>query len=369
MIKDDQIYVTQPYLPPLDEFIPYLQRIWESKRLTNSGPFHLQLEVALAEFLGVDHIALLANGTMALLIALEALQLTGEVITTPYTFVATTHSLRWKGLTPVFVDINSDSLSIDPARIEAAITPRTSAILAVHVYGQPSDVVALQRIADTHNIKLIYDAAHSFAVQDEGGSILKHGDLSILSFHATKVFTTFEGGAIICRDIAMKRRIDCLKNFGLEEAGAAIETGINGKMSELHAAFGLAQLEHVRTAINLRQGRDSRYRQQLAGVPGIKLVTLKAGVTQNYSYFPILVQDEYRQSRDELCLRLHDKQVFARRYFSPLISNSAIYSALPSANKRNLPVANRCESQVLCLPLSPSLTDADVDRIVAIIRE
>jgi len=368
-MKGARIDVTEPYLPPLEEFIPYLQQIWESKRLTNSGPLHLQLEMELAEFLGVDHIALLANGTTALLIAFEALQLSGEVITTPYSFVATTHALRWKNLTPVFVDIDPDSLTIDPKKIEAAITPRTSAILAVHVYGQPCDVAAVQRIADTHHIKLIYDAAHSFAVQDQGGSILRHGDLSILSFHATKVFTTFEGGAVVCRDAEMKHRIDSLKNFGLGGMDAAFDAGINGKMSEIHAAFGLVQLQHVRKAINLRKRIDNRYRQQLGGIPGIKLFSLTAGITQNYSYFPILIQESYGTSRDELYYLLSDQQIFARSYFSPLISNCASYRILPSARKNNLPIANFCEDQVLCLPLSPSLTDEDVDRIVAVIRK
>jgi dTDP-4-amino-4,6-dideoxygalactose transaminase len=363
-----RIEVTRPHLPPLEEFIPYLTEIWESQRLSNCGPFHLQLEAALAEYLGVEHIALLSNGTMALVVAFEALQLGGEVITTPYSFVATTHALRWKRITPVFADIDPATLNIDPAKVEAAITPRTSAILAVHAYGQPSNVAALQAIADAHGIKLIYDAAHSFGVRDAGGSTLRYGDLSILSFHATKVFTTFEGGAIVCRDAAMKKRIDRLKNFGLSGDDPVLEAGVNGKMNELQAAFGLLQLKHVDSAIRARQAVDSRYRELLDGVSGISVVALLAGVVQNYSYFPILVEARYRETRDQLYARLAEHQVFARRYFYPLISNMPVYSDIASGSKDNLPLANLCAEQVLCLPISPDLTRDEVDLIASLIR-
>ena len=362
-----RIDVTQPYLPPLEEFIPYLERIWSSRQLSNSGPMHVELERALAEYLGVPHVALLANGTLALLIALEALGIEGEVVTTPFSFAATTHALHWKGIKPVFADIDPVTLNLDPACVESAITPATRAILAVHTYGQPADVHGLQEIAERHGIRLIYDAAHSFGVRDEGGSILRHGDLSVLSFHATKVFSTFEGGAIVCHDEAMKQRIDRLKNFGIGLDGTVEESGINGKMNEVQAAFGLLQLRHVDQAISLRRRVDERYRERLASVPGIRLVPLLSGVIQNYSYFPVIVEEEFKETRDSLLLRLQSHGIFARRYFHPLLSNIAPYCELPSAAPHALPVANRCAERVLCLPLSPNLTPGDVDHVVDVL--
>jgi dTDP-4-amino-4,6-dideoxygalactose transaminase len=267
---DKPIYVTQPYLPPLEEFIPYLQEIWDKKILTNAGPFHQQLEQALCDYLGVQHLALFTNGTIALVTALQALRITGEVITTPYSFVATAHSLLWNGIKPVFVDIDPNTLNLDPARIEAAITPQTTAVMPVHVYGHPCDVDGIQKIADNYNLKVIYDAAHAFGVQDQGGSVLRHGDLSVLSFHATKVFNTFEGGAIICPDAKTKQRIDHLKNFGFVDEVTVVAPGINGKMSEVNAAFGLLQLKHVDRALARREEIDTTYRRQLAGVKGIQ---------------------------------------------------------------------------------------------------
>jgi dTDP-4-amino-4,6-dideoxygalactose transaminase len=363
-----RIDVTQPFLPPLEEFIPYLRQIWDSKILSNCGPLHVALEAALEQSLGVENLALLSNGTMALLMALAALEVTGEVITTPFSFVASTHVLEWRGLTPVFVDIDPNTLAIDPTKIEAAITERTTAILAVHVYGQPCDVAALRRIADAHGLKLIYDAAHSFGVEDDGGSILRHGDASVVSFHATKVFSTLEGGAVICRDKPLQQRVARLRNFGFEGEDGIIEAGINGKMNEIQAAFGLAQLAHMDQIIATRRSIDGRYRMALRDVPGLSPLSLMPGIMQNYSYFPILVGPDYGESRDELYLRLRRGNIYARRYFYPLISNIALYSGLPSAVADNLPAANRAARQVLCLPISPALDDDDVARVIDLLR-
>jgi len=253
LMKNDPIYVTRPFLPPLEELLPYLEQIWANRQLTNGGPFHQQLEQALCEYLGVEHISLFANGTLALVTALQAMRITGEVITTPYSFVATAHSLLWNGIRPVFVDIDPETLNLDPTKIEAAITPQTTAILPVHVYGRPCDTKKIQAIADTYGLKVIYDAAHAFAVEDEGGSIMRHGDLSILSFHATKVFTTFEGGAIVSSDEKTKKRIDYLKNFGFADEVTVVAPGINGKMNEFQAAVGLAQLKHIDNALAERE--------------------------------------------------------------------------------------------------------------------
>ncbi len=289
-MRNEPIYVTQPYLPPLEEFIPYLQQIWDTKILTNCGPFHQQLEEALCEYLGVDHIALFTNGTLALVTALQALRITGEVITTPYSFVATSHSLLWNGIKPVFVDIDPNTLNLDPAKIEAAITTQTTAIMPVHCYGHPCDVEVIQKIADNYNLKVIYDAAHAFGVRDANGSILRHGDLSVLSFHATKVFNTFEGGAIVCPDAKTKIRIDQLKNFGLVDEVRVIAPGINGKMSEINAAFGMLQLKHIDKAFARRKEIDATYRERLEGVKGIRCVKDAREKVANYAYFPILVE-------------------------------------------------------------------------------
>ena len=361
------IYVTQPYLPPLAEFIPYLEQIWENKWLTNGGPFHQQLEQALCDYLGVKHIALFSNGTLALMTALQALRITGEVITTPYSFVATSHSLLWNGIRPVFVDIDPITFNLDPARIEAAITPQTTAIMPVHCYGHPCDVAAIQKIADNYGLKVIYDAAHAFGVQTEGVSVLNHGDLSVLSFHATKVFNTFEGGAIVCHDAKTKQRIDNLKNFGIVDEVTVVAPGINGKMSEINAAFGLLQLKGIDAALQQRQAVDARYRAGLAAVTGIHCLPDTGEQVANYAYFPILVRPEYSLSRDALYQKLRDCGVYARRYFYPLISDFPMYRGLPSAAQSNLPVASKAASEVICLPIYPTLTSEQVDFVLRII--
>ncbi|MGF6993984.1 dTDP-4-amino-4,6-dideoxy-D-glucose aminotransferase VioA [Paraburkholderia sp. GAS32] len=366
---DERIYVTQPHLAPLEEFIPYLQQIWDSKVLTNGGPFHQQFEAALCKYLGVRHLALFTNGTLALLTALQALRVTGEVITTPYSFVATAHSLVWNGIKPVFVDVDPGTLNLDPAKIEAAITPQTTAIMPVHCYGKPCDVEAIQKIADNYNLKVIYDAAHAFGVQTEAGSVLEHGDLAVLSFHATKVFNTFEGGAIICQDAKTKQRIDHLKNFGFVDETTVVASGINGKMSEINAAFGLLQLQHIDEALARRAQIDAIYRERLRDVPGIRCLPKTGEKVANHSYFPILVGPEYPISRDALYQKFRDHDIYARRYFYPLISDFPIYRGLPSARRENLPVAHAAAQQVLCLPIFPALTDNMLDRIVGLIAD
>lgn len=299
------LYVTRPFLPPLEEFIPYLEQIWANGWLTNNGPLHEQFEEELARYLGVQHLSLFSNGTLALITALQALRITGEVITTPFSFVATSHSLIWNGIQPVFVDIDPATCNLDPAKIEAAITPRTTAILPVHVYGTPCDTAEIGRIADTYGLKVIYDAAHAFSVCQGGQSVLAHGDLSVLSFHATKVFTTFEGGAIICHDKKTKARIDHLKNFGIADETTVMAPGINAKLNEVQAAFGLLQLKHVDGLIKARGRIDQRYRQALADVAGLTLLAPPVRDFQkNYGYFPVLVEDSYPISRDELSTRL-----------------------------------------------------------------
>ena len=368
-ISASPIFVTQPYLPSLSEFVPYLEKIWDSHVLTNGGPMHQQLERALGEYLGVEHIALFNNGTVALLTALQALRISGEVITTPYSFVATAHSLLWNGLKPVFVDIDPVTLNMDPAKIEAAITPQTTAIMPVHCYGTPCDVDAIQKIADIYNLKVIYDAAHAFGVCRDDGSILRHGDLSVLSFHATKVFNTFEGGAIVCPDVKTKQRIDQLKNFGFVDEVTVVAPGINGKMSEINAAFGLLQLQHMNKVMARRRGIDARYRQGLKGIKGLQVVDECSATTANYSYFPILINGDYPISRDALYQCLKDHGIFARRYFYPLISEFPMYRGLPSAKPSNLPVATDIANRVLCLPIYPALSDLDVTRIVALLEK
>jgi dTDP-4-amino-4,6-dideoxygalactose transaminase len=361
------IYVTQPVLPPLEEFIPYLQQIWDNKILTNGGPFHQQLEKELCDYLGVEHLALFTNGTIALITALQALRITGEVITTSYSFVATSHSLLWNGIKPVFVDIDPNTLNLDPDKIEAAITPQTTAIMPVHCYGHPCDVDRIQQIADNYGLKVIYDAAHAFGVQCHCGSVLNHGDLSILSFHATKVFNTFEGGAIICPDAKTKQRIDHLKNFGFVDEVTVVAPGINGKMSELNAAFGLLQLKGIDDALQKRKAIDARYRKGLTGVEGIHCLTNAGEEVANYSYFPILVKPDYPLSRDELYQRLKDNGIHARRYFYPLISDFPMYRGLPSAAHSNLPVATKRANEVICLPIYPTLENPDLEKVISLI--
>lgn len=365
---ENSIPVTRPLLPPLEEFIPYLESIWENAWLTNDGPFHRQFESELATYLGVEHLSLFTNGTLALITALQALDIQGEVITTPYSFVATSHALIWNNIQPVFADIDPDTLNLDPVRIEPLITERTRAILPVHVYGNPCDTKRIDNIAQKHGLKVIYDAAHAFNVRQDGHPVVKDGDLSILSFHATKVFNTFEGGAIVCRDSATKQAIDKLKNFGLEDEVTMTMPGINAKMSEFQAAFGLLQLQHVDKAIERRGRICARYRKMLSGIEGIRLHSWPDNTRQNYGYFPIFVDERFPISREALYLLLRSHGIYARRYFYPLISNFPFYQHHPSAQVEFLPVANRCAEQVLCIPVSPTLSDEQQNRVISVIR-
>ncbi|MCW3173484.1 dTDP-4-amino-4,6-dideoxy-D-glucose aminotransferase VioA [Shewanella subflava] len=362
------IPVTQPFLPELSEFVPYLEQIWDNRWLTNNGPFHQELEAKLAEYLGVEHVSLFNNATIALITALQAMRIHGEVITTPYSFVATSHSIMWNGLEPVFVDIDPTTFNIDPAKIEAAITPRTTAIMPVHCYSNPCDVEAIQKIADNYGLKVIYDAAHAFGVKYKGESLLKWGDLSILSFHATKVFNTFEGGAIISPDAKTKQRIDRLKNFGIADELTVTAPGINGKMSEINAAFGLVQLKHIDDAMAQRQAVDSRYRRELAEVTGITLYQHDINANSNFSYFPILVEAEYPLSRDELYEKLKANGILSRRYFYPIISNMPMYRGVASADTAHLPLANALAEKVLCLPIFNELTVEQQQQVIALIK-
>lgn len=365
-----KILVTSPLMPPLEEFIPYLEKIWGSKWLTNNGEMHQQLEKELSEYLGVEHLALFSNGTLALITALQALKITGEVITTPYSFVATTHSLWWNGIKPVFVDIDPETFNIDPVKIEAAITPQTTAIMPVHVYGYPCNMKEIERIADTYGLKVIYDAAHAFGVQKEGNSVLDFGDLSILSFHATKAYSTIEGGAIICKDAKMKQRIDYLKNFGFADEVTVVAPGINAKMNEVQAAYGLLSLKHVDAAIAHRKQMTQLYREGLKEVKGITFMKDIEGVKHNYSYFPILVDEQiYGMNREELYQKMKDKDVFGRRYFYPLISEFSTYRGLLSANPANLPVAHKVANQVICLPMHHELDLEDINRVLSVISD
>lgn len=367
MTNNNKIFVTQPSLPDLGEFLPYLEKIWDNKILTNAGPFHQELEKALCDYLDVEHISLFANGTLALISALQALRITGEVITTPYSFVATAHSLLWHGNKPVFVDVEPETLNINPEKIEAAITPQTTAIMPVHCYGNPCNVDAIQKIADNYNLKVIYDAAHAFGVENESGSVLTHGDLSVVSFHATKVFNTFEGGAIISPDQKTKQRIDRLKNFGFVDELTVVAPGINAKMSEINSAFGLLQLKYIDSAISRRAEIDCLYRSRLHAIDGIDCLPMKAK-RPNYSYFPILVKSEYPLDRDQLYQKLKDHNIYARRYFYPLISDFPMYRSMPSAEPSNLSVATQAANLVLCLPIYTSLSDQQVNIICDIIE-
>lgn len=364
----NSVYVTQPSLPPLEEYIPYLEQIWKSKILTNNGPFHQQLEKALCAYLGVEHLALFANGTIALVTALQALRITGEVITTPYSFVATAHSLLWNDIRPVFVDIDPITCNLDPDKIEAAITPHTTAILPVHCYGNPCDVERIQSIADTYGLKIIYDAAHAFGVKYNGESVLNYGDLSVLSFHATKVFNTFEGGAIVCQDAKMKERIDHLKNFGFEDEVTVTAAGINGKMSEVSAAFGLLQLKYIDQSLERRKEIEKRYRESLSSTRGITLMPKNNNAEGNSSYFPIFVEDDYTLSRDALYQKMKDAEVYGRRYFYPLISDMPMYRGLPSSRTENLQNAWNTARRVICLPMYEALKDDDVGRTIDLIK-
>jgi dTDP-4-amino-4,6-dideoxygalactose transaminase len=363
------VYVTQPSLPPLDELHEYLKLIWENKILTNNGPFHQKFEQELADYLGVKYISLFSNGTLALITALQALRITGEVITTPFSFVATTHSLWWNNIKPVFADVESEFFNLDPDRVEAAITPLTTAIMPVHVYGNPCKVDKFQKIADTYGLKLIYDAAHAFGVKINGDSILNFGDLSILSFHATKVFNTIEGGAIICPDEKTKKRIDYLKNFGFVDETTVIEPGINAKMNELQAAYGLLQLKYIDNCIFQRKSIAEIYRYHLKDLKGISYLDDIEGVRHTYSYFPILIDlKEYGKTRDEVYEILKKHNIFGRRYFYPLISQFPTYRGLHSAAPRNLPNAENAAMKVICLPIYPGLDEKVVKTICDLLK-
>ena len=367
---DSRLTVTSPLLPNLDEFHEMLKEIWASKWVTNNGSFHERLEAALAEYLKVPFISLFTNGTLPLLTALQALRITGEVITTPYSFVATTHSIWWNGCRPVFVDIDPATGNLDPERIESAITSRTTAIMPVHVYGNPCDTVRIQRIADKYRLKVIYDAAHAFGVEVDGKSVLNAGDLSTLSFHATKVFNTAEGGALVMHDDSMKKRIDYLKNFGFASEVEVVGPGINGKMDEMRSAFGLLNLKQVDSAIDARRQVAIRYREALKDVEGISFFQDLPGVRHNHSYFPIFVDaDQYGRTRDELYDKMKEGGVLARRYFYPLISTISTYQGLPSAAKENLPQAHKMADSVICLPMHHALSEADTDLVISIIAK
>jgi dTDP-4-amino-4,6-dideoxygalactose transaminase len=363
----EPILVTQPVLPPLEDLLPSLQEIWDSKVLTNGGPFHQRFETALSEYLDVEHISLFTNCTIGLVTALQALDIQGEVITSPYSFVATAHALLWNRITPKFVDIDPHTLNIDPERIEAAITTSTTAIMAIHCYGHPCDVEAIERIARKHGLKVIYDAAHAFGVRLPAGNLLKHGDLSVLSFHATKVFNTFEGGAIVSPDAQTKLYVDQLKNFGFVDDVTVVTPGINGKMSEFNAALGLLQLKDVDRAIDRRREIDRRYRDMLGAVEGIECVGFSGEALANHAYFPILVRPGYPMTRNALYHALRDNGVLVRRYFYPLISSFPMYSQLASSREANLPVATEAAAQVICLPIHPALRDDQVERVVSLI--
>lgn len=366
-MEDKLITVTSPLLPSLDDFIPMLKDIWNRKWLTNNGHYHKELEKALAEYLGVEYISLFTNGTLPLITALQAMRITGEVITTPYSFVATTHSIWWNGLKPVFVDVEEETGNIDPEKIEAAITPHTTAIMPVHVYGTPCNMKRIQEIANIYGLKVIYDAAHAFGVRKDGESVLNAGDMSTLSFHATKVYNTVEGGALVCHDEATKKRIDYLKNFGFADETTVVAPGINSKMDEVRAAYGLLNLKQVDSAIAKRKATAEKYRAALKDVPGVRCLQDIEGVRHNYAYFPIFISEEYGISRDELYAKLQKHNIYGRRYFYPLISTFSAYKGLDSANPKNLPVAHKLADQVLCLPMFAGLDENATDRIIEIV--
>ena len=362
------ITVTSPLLPNLDDFHEELKKIWDSKWITNNGSYHKQLEAALAEYLGVPYVSLFTNGTLPLLTALQALRITGEVITTPYSFVATTHSIWWNGCKPVFVDIDPKTGNIDPDKIEAAITPKTTAIMPVHVYGKPCDTKRIQEIADKYGLKVIYDAAHAFGVKVDGESILNCGDMSTLSFHATKVYNTIEGGAMVMHDETTKKRIDYLKNFGFAGEVTVVGPGINSKMDEMRSAYGLLNLKQVDAAIEARHQVAIKYREALREVEGITFFDDMPGVKHNYSYFPIFIDAEkYGMTRDELYFKMKEANVLGRRYFYPLISEFSTYRGLESARPENLPNAHKMANSVICLPMHHALTDEDIQRILDLI--
>lgn len=369
-MNNEQITVTSPLLPNLDEFNEYLKQIWDSKWITNNGNFHQRLEKELAHYLNVPFISLFTNGTLPLITALQALRITGEVITTPYSFVATTHALWWNGVRPVFVDLDPQTGNINPDLIEAAITPKTTAIMPVHVYGNPCDTEKIKQIANKYGLKVIYDAAHAFAVQVNGKSVLQEGDMSTLSFHATKVYNTIEGGALVVHDAETKQRIDYLKNFGFAGETEVVAPGINAKMDEMRAAYGLLNLKQVDSAIEARKCVAQTYRSALKEVKGISCFNDMPGVKHNYAYFPILVDAEkYGSTRDELYFKMKENNILGRRYFYPLITQFSTYRSLPSANKENLPQAHKLAEQVICLPMHHCLTSSHLQRVIEIIAK
>lgn len=366
---NNNIYVTRPSLPDLDEYTELLKQIWDSGFIANNGPFHKQFEQALSKHLKIENISLFANGTLALITALQALRITGEVITTPYSFVATTHALHWNGIKPVFCDINKHDYNINPEKIEALITPKTTAIMPVHVYGTPCDNDKIQRIADTYGLKIIYDAAHAFGVEQDSESILNWGDLSVLSFHATKTFNTVEGGAIVTKDDKLKQRIDYLKNFGFVNETKVIGYGINAKMNELIAAYGLLQLKTIKENIKKRQEKVNLYRALLKNTKGITFMSDFDNVKHNYTYFPIFIDQKiFGKTRDEVYQSLNEDNIFARRYFYPLISQFSAYKELPTAKQENLPIATQAAEKVLSLPLYAELENETIERIVKVIK-
>jgi dTDP-4-amino-4,6-dideoxygalactose transaminase len=368
MLSKERITVTSPLLPNLNEFQDSLKEIWESRWVTNNGSFHKQLEAALCEYLKVPYISLFTNGTLPLLTALQALRITGEVITTPYSFVATTHSIWWNGCKPVFVDIEESTCGMDPDRIEAAITPHTTAIMPVHCYGKPCNMERIQAIADKYGLKVIYDAAHAFGVEVNGQSVLCQGDMSTLSFHATKVYNTLEGGALVMHDAETKKRIDYLKNFGFVSETEVVAPGINSKMDEVRAAYGLLNLKQVDEAIEKRHQVAIRYREALCDVKGIRFFEDMPGVKHNYSYFPVFINaEEYGVTRDELYFKMQEKGIYGRRYFYPLISTFSSYCGLPSAAPENLPVATRIANEVICLPMHHGLSNEDMERVLELV--
>lgn len=370
MSEQKTITVTSPLLPDLKEFEKYLEDIWNRKWLTNNGYYHQELEKALAEYLGVPYLSLFTNGTLPLITALQAMRITGEVITTPYSFTATTHSIWWNNLKPVFVDVEEETGNIDPEKIEAAITPQTTAIMPVHVYGTPCNTKRIQEIADIYGLKVIYDAAHAFGVNVAGKTILEAGDMSTLSFHATKVYNTVEGGALVCHDEATKKRIDYLKNFGFADEVTVVAPGINSKMDEIRSAYGLLNLKQVDSAIERRKHVAQMYKAALKDVPGIRYLNDIEGVRHNYSYFPIFItENEFGMSRDTLYAKLKENKILGRRYFYPLISNFPVYRGLESARPGNLPVANKLAEQVLCLPMYADLANNDVMRIIEVVQK
>ena len=369
MKNRSKITVTQPFLPPIEEYLPYIQQIWKNKHIANKGPFHEELEEKLCEYLGVKFISLFVNGTTALLVAIKALELKGEIITTPYSFVATAHSIMWNKTKPVFADIDSNTCNLNPEKIEAAVTKKTSAIVPVHVYGNPCNTEKIAKIAKKNNLKVIYDAAHAFGVKVKGDSILNFGDLSILSFHATKVFNTFEGGAIVCHTAEMKKKIDDLKNFGFHDELTVEGIGINGKMNEVQAAMGLLQLKYINQLIKKRKRIAKYYREELKNVDGIHFLDEIKDVTYNYAYFPIFINErKYGNSRDDLYEEFRNHNIYTRMYFYPLISQFTAYQGLPSSESENLLGAEDIGSKALCLPIYPDLAHMDLKRIVNILK-